>query len=115
MTTGAVRAFFHTMEITAYLKTSCGWSNGVRAILAKYDLPYEEKDILKNPEFRAEMEQRSGQRLSPCVVVDGHMLPDISGEELENWLVANDRIARSDAPVEVPINSSCQNKKQHVA
>jgi monothiol glutaredoxin len=43
------------------------------------------------------------------------MLPDISGEELENWLVANDRISRSDAPVEVPINSSCQNKKQHVA
>ena len=41
------------MEITAYLKTTCGWSNGVRAILAKYDLPYEEKDILKNPEFRA--------------------------------------------------------------
>lgn len=103
------------MEITAYLKTSCGWSNGVRAILAKYNLPYEEKDILKNPEFRAEMEQRSGQRLSPCLVVDGQMLPDISGEELENWLVANDRIQRSEAPVEVPINSSCQNKAQHVA
>ena len=103
------------MEITAYLKTSCGWSNGVRAILTKYGLPYEEKDILKNPEFRAEMEQRSGQRLSPCLVVDGQMLPDISGEELENWLVANDLVRRSEAPVEVPINSSCQNKKQHVA
>ena len=115
MTNGAVRALFPIMEITAYLKTSCGWSNGVRAILAKYDLPYEEKDILKNPEFRAEMEQLSGQKLSPCVVVDGHLLPDVSGEELENWLVANDRISRSDAPVEVPINSSCQNKNQHVA
>jgi monothiol glutaredoxin len=43
------------------------------------------------------------------------MLPDISGEDLENWLVANDCIQRSDAPVEVPINSSCQNKAQHVA
>ena len=103
------------MEITAYLKTSCGWSNGVRAILAKYDLPYVEKDILKSPEFRAEMEQRSGQKLSPCIVVGGHMLPDISGEELENWLVSNDLVRRSEAPVEVPINSSCQNKKQHVA
>jgi monothiol glutaredoxin len=48
-------------------------------------------------------------------VVNGHMLPDISGEELENWLVANDLVRRSEAPVEVPINSSCQNKKQHVA
>jgi glutaredoxin len=102
-------------KITAYLKTSCGWSNGVRAILAKYNLPYEEKDILKNPEFRAEMEQLSGQKLSPCIVVNEHMLPDLSGEELENWLVSNDLIARSDTPVDVPINSSCQNKSRHVA
>jgi monothiol glutaredoxin len=104
-----------TPTITAYLKTTCGWSKGVRAILSKYDLPYEERDILQNPGYRAEMEQLSGQRLSPCVVVNGHMLPDISGEELENWMIANDLIARSDAPVEVPINSSCQNKAQHVA
>ncbi|MFZ4484526.1 MAG: glutaredoxin family protein [Chthoniobacterales bacterium] len=104
-----------TPNITAYLKTTCGWSKGVRAILAKYDLPYEERDILQNPGYRAEMEQLSGQRLSPCVVVNGHMLPDISGEELEKWMVANDLIAHSDAPVEVPINSSCQNKAQHVA
>ena len=97
-------------NITAYLKTTCGWSNGVRAILAKYGLPYEEKDILKNPEFRAEMEQRSGQKLSPCVAVNGHMLPDISGEELEHWLVANNLIEHNDAPVEVSINSSCPNK-----
>ncbi len=102
-------------EITAYLKTTCGWSNGVRAILAKYGLAYEEKDILKNPEFRAEMEQCSGQKLSPCVVVNGHMLSDISGEELENWLVANNLIQRSDAPVDVSINSSCQNKSQPAA
>ncbi len=36
-------------EITAYLKTFCGWSNGVRAVLAKYELPYTEKDIIKKP------------------------------------------------------------------
>ena len=52
------------IEITAYLKTHCGWSNGVRAVLAKYDLPYQEKDIIKNPEFRWEMEQISGQPLT---------------------------------------------------
>lgn len=102
-------------HITAYVKTTCGWSNGVRAILAKYNLPYEEKDIIKNPELRAEMEQRSGQKLSPCVVVNDHLLPDISGEELENWLVAHNLVSHSDAPVDVPINSSCQNKQQHVA
>src|SRR5437667_1543094 len=29
-------------KIIAYLKPSCGWSNGVRAVLKKYDLPYED-------------------------------------------------------------------------
>ncbi|RYD35961.1 MAG: glutaredoxin, partial [Verrucomicrobiaceae bacterium] len=33
-----------TPKITAYLKTFCGWSEGVRAIMRKYELPYEEKD-----------------------------------------------------------------------
>jgi len=100
------------MEITAYLKTTCGWSRGVRAILAKYSLPHEEKDIQKDPAFRAEMEIRSGQTLSPCVVIDGHMLADISGEELENWLVANDRVEYSAIPVEVPTGSSCRSTPQ---
>ena len=62
------------IEITAYLKTFCGWSEGVRAIFRKYDLAFEEKDIIKNPAFRWEMEQKSGQPLSPCVVVNGTML-----------------------------------------
>lgn len=53
-------------QITAYLKTFCGWSEGVRAIFRKYNLPYEEKDIIKNPAFRWEMEQKSGQPLSPA-------------------------------------------------
>ena len=80
-------------KITVYLKTFCGWSEGVRAIMRKYGLEYEEKDIIKNPAFRWEMEQRSGQSLSPCVEIDGHMLPDISGEEVEKWMVENGYLA----------------------
>ena len=56
------------IEITAYLKTFCGWSEGVRSIFRKYDLEWEEKDIIQNPAFRWEMEQKSGQPLSPCVI-----------------------------------------------
>ena len=76
-------------QIVAYLKTHCGWSAGVRAVLAKYGLPYEEKDIIKNPAFRWEMEQKSGQPLSPCIEINGEMLADISGEEVEAYLLAN--------------------------
>jgi glutaredoxin-related protein len=94
-------------QIVAYLKTHCGWSKGVRAILAKYDLAYTEKDIIQNPDFRFEMEQRSGQPLSPCVEVNGTMLPDISGEELEQYLVQHSLVGSSDRPVDVPINSAC--------
>ena len=50
-------------KIVIYVKTFCGWSEGVRATLRKYHLAYEEKDVVKNPAFRWEMEQRSGQPL----------------------------------------------------
>lgn len=93
--------------ITVYLKTYCGWSQGVRAILAKYNLPYEEKDIIKNPAFRWEMEQRSGQALSPCVLIDGHMLADVSGAEVESWLIENGHVQKSDVAPTAPIDSSC--------
>jgi monothiol glutaredoxin len=93
--------------ITAWLKTYCGWSNGVRAVLAKYDLPFEEKDIIKNPAFRWEMEQKSGQPLSPCVEVNGVMLPDISGEEVESYLLQNGLVGSTDRTTNVPLNSAC--------
>jgi len=100
--------------ITAYLKTSCGWSNGVRAVLAKYDLPYEEKDIILNPAFRWEMEQKSGQPLSPCVEVNGTMLADISGEELEQWMLGQGLIGTTDKTTDVPLNSACSDE-EHAA
>ena len=49
--------------IIAYLKPSCGWSQGVRAVLRKYDLPYEDRDIINNPLQRQEMIEKSGQML----------------------------------------------------
>jgi monothiol glutaredoxin len=103
-----------TIEITAYLKTYCGWSNGIRAILAKYDIPYQEKDIIKNPEFRFEMEQLSGQPLSPCVIVNGTMLPDISGEELERYLLDSGLVGSSEKTTDIPLNAPCSDE-QHEA
>ena len=98
-------------EITAWLKTYCGWSNGVRAVLKKYDLAYTEKDIIQNPAFRWEMEQKSGQPLSPCVEVNGKMLPDISGEELEQYLLQSGLVGQSDRETNVPLNAPCSNEE----
>ena len=96
-----------TPQITAYLKTTCGWSAGVRAVLAKYNLSYTEKDIIQNPAFRWEMETKSGQPLSPCVEINGHVLPDVSGEEVEKYLIDNKVVQSSDALTGVPLNAPC--------
>ena len=99
-----------TPKITAYLKTTCGWSAGVRAVLAKYNLQYTEKDIIQNPAFRWEMESKSGQPLSPCVEINGHMLADVSGEEVERYLVEQKLAQPNDADAGVPINAPCANE-----
>lgn len=98
-------------KITAYLKTTCGWSHGVRAVLAKHDIDYEEKDIIQNPAFRFEMEQLSGQPLSPCVVVNDVMLADISGEELETYLLDKNLVSQSDRETDVPLNAPCSDEQ----
>ncbi|MFN2542634.1 MAG: glutaredoxin family protein [Chthoniobacterales bacterium] len=96
-----------TPQITAYLKTYCGWSAGVRAVFAKYNLAYTEKDIIQNPAFRWEMETKSGQSLSPCIEINGQMLADASGEEVEKFLIDNRIVQPSDAQTDVPLNAPC--------
>ena len=43
------------ITIKAYLKPSCGWSNGVRAVLRKHGLAFEDIDIINNPANFAEV------------------------------------------------------------
>ena len=94
-------------KIIAYLKPSCGWSQGVRAILRKYDLPFEDRDIINDPAQRQEMIERSGQMLSPCVEVNGQMLADISGEEVETYLLANSLVQQNERLADAPTNQPC--------
>jgi monothiol glutaredoxin len=101
-------------EITAYLKTHCGWSRGVRAVFEKYELHYTEKDIIQNPNYRFEMEQLSGQPLSPCVVINGTMLADISGEEVEAYMLQNSIVGDASKCTSVPLNAPCSDE-EHAA
>ena len=94
-------------NIIAYLKPTCGWSQGVRAILRKYDLPYEDRDIINDPLQRQEMIEKSGQMLSPCVEIDGQMLADVSGDEVEAYLVEKGLVRPSDRPADAPTNQAC--------
>ena len=94
-------------KIVAYLKPTCGWSQGVRAVLRKYDLPFEDRDIINNPDQRQEMIEKSGQMLSPCVEINGRMLADISGDEVEAYLLANNLAAPTEREADAPTNQAC--------
>jgi glutaredoxin len=102
-------------KIIAYLKPSCGWSMGVRAVMKKYDLPFEDRDIINDPAQRAEMIEKSGQMLSPCVEINGTMLPDISGEEVESWMLQNRVVQPNDIAPEAPINQPCAHEMPETA
>lgn len=94
-------------KIIAYLKPTCGWSQGVRAVLRKYDLPFEDRDIINDPNQRQEMIEKSGQMLSPCVEVNGRMLADVSGDEVESFLLANNLVAPNTRAADAPTNQPC--------
>ena len=99
--------FMSQTKIIAYLKPSCGWSQGVRAVMRKYQLPFEDRDIINDPLQRQEMIEKSGQMLSPCVEINGHMLADVSGEEVEAWMLANKVVQPNDSKPDAPINQPC--------
>ena len=94
-------------KITAYMKPSCGWSNGVRAVLKKHNLAYEDRDIINNPANYQEMVEKSGQPLQPTLDIDGKILADVSGDEVEAWLIEHGYAKASDAPAEAPTDSAC--------
>ena len=102
-------------KVIAYLKPTCGWSMGVRAILQKYSLPYEDRDVINDPAQYEEMVRKSGQPLSPCVEVDGQMVADISGDELEMWLFKKGYIQPNAAQTAVPTNAPCATEAPNVA
>ena len=77
---------YRISSLVAYLKRDCGWSEEVREVFKKYNLEYEEK-LISDGETYAEMVRESNQPLSPCVVINNKMLADVSGEEVEVYLL----------------------------
>ena len=96
--------------IVAWMKPFCGWSNGVRAVFQKYGLAYDDRDIINNAANYAEMVERTGQTIQPCIAIDEHVLSDVSGEEVEAWLIEHNYVEQSDAETEVPIDRACENE-----
>ena len=75
--------------------------------MRKYDLPFEDRDIINDPAQRQEMIEKSGQMLSPCVEVNGQMLADVSGDEVEAFLLANRFVQPNEVSPDSPTNQAC--------
>ena len=97
-------------KIIAYMKPSCGWSEGVRAVMRKYDLPFEDRDIINDPEQRQEMIQKTGQMLQPSVEINGNRLADVSGDEVEAYMLANKIVEDTKREADAPTNQPCENE-----
>ena len=75
-------------KVTAYLKEQCGWSRGVRSVLDKYKLIYEERTLTSADNYQ-EMIQLSNQTQQPTLRINDTVLADVSGAEVEKFLLTN--------------------------
>ncbi len=78
--------------------------------MRKYDLSFEDRDIINDAEQRQEMIQKTGQMLQPCVEINGNMLADVSGDEVEAYLLANKIVENTDREADAPTNQPCENE-----
>ena len=75
-----------TPKIIAYLSPMCPWTRGVVQFLQSNRFEFEYRDVICDPDAYREMVNKSGQYSSPCVEIDGHMLADVAGDEVEVWM-----------------------------
>jgi len=82
--------------------------------MEKYKLPFEDRDIWNDISQRVEMIQKSKQELSPCVEINGHMLADVSGDEVEAWMLKQGVVKPTQTALDVPTDRGCSDE-EHAA
>jgi glutaredoxin len=74
------------VKIIVYKKSGCPWAAAVEAFLKALDVPFQSRDMIANPQYLREAEEKSGQSRSPTVDIDGTILPDASVEDVAEAL-----------------------------
>ena len=54
------------------------------------------------------MVQKTRQPYQPCVQIDNIMLADVSGDEVEAYLLEEGIVAQNDAETDVPTDQACE-------
>jgi len=83
-------------KLIVYWRPGCPWAAEVRELLKKRSITYEARDIAASPDHFKEMVAKTGQEKSPCVEMDGEMITDVGGSEVEEWLVKKGLIKKGD-------------------
>src|SRR3954462_11358492 len=61
-------------QVTVYTTEPCGYCRVAKALLNKRGIAYEEINLAKDPEGRAELVRRTGMMTFPQVVIDGETI-----------------------------------------
>ncbi len=61
-------------RITVYTTEPCGYCRVAKALLSKRRISYEEVNLAKDPNGRAELVRKTGMMTFPQVVIDGETL-----------------------------------------
>ena len=61
-------------RLTIYTTEPCGYCRTAKALLDKRSIPYEEINLAKDPEGRAELVRMTGMMTFPQVVIDGEAI-----------------------------------------
>lgn len=81
-----IAAAFWTREHYRLLQNRLPFATEVMDFLDERDLPFEERNISADEEFRREAEGKSGQSRSPTLEIDGHILADAGVEDVAKYL-----------------------------
>lgn len=76
------------MKIIIYSKTNCGWAQEIKEFLKSKKIEFEEKDMLKDQNYKDEILKKSGQSSSPTLEIDGHILADTDVNQVKKYLEA---------------------------
>jgi glutaredoxin 3 len=60
-----------TNRVTIYTTEPCGYCRVAKALLDKRGIPYEEINLARDPEGRAELVRITGMMTFPQVIIDG--------------------------------------------
>jgi len=72
--------------VVVYTTSWCGWCRKTLAWLDERGVDYENRDIERNPEWAAELEQKTGRQSIPVVDVDGRIVRGFDPGTLEELL-----------------------------